>query len=417
MNLNAPTVHGMFSFSPMECKSKKFSLDSKCKKVQDFKAYYQKVEVFIIDEYNALSADMTGLIDELMTLAFNPDRKKSVDDVGRMVVPPFGGKRVVFVGDPAQLPPVAGDIIYLGPSAAVLAKGGKFKDRRVLHSQRGLAIYKDHLRRHCIIFERTQRNQGCLGEIADALRKGEQTQHHYEMLTYRRRLFPHVVCDKGIHYENESTSASNIADLWKCCKDDGRRLFFIRASYNENFEDPLIIDGLSAMPAKAYGYAPHVLFLAVGCEVRLVTNIDVAAGLVNGVNGHVVRVVFDEADKFELLQGNNPPPYALIVEVPEYRGKVNPVDISAPRVFPFPDHPTWVVVYREKFQLDDWNSVPRHLVKKIEVKMSRAFISFNLTNNCVYIIKKRSLGLLPNFILVLHFRKKTKPGAFSSLLT
>lgn len=140
------------------------------------------------------------------------------------------------------------------------------------------------------MFERTQRNQGCLGEIADALSKGEQTQHHLEMLMYRRRMFPQVVCDKGIHYENELTSALNVADLWKCCK-EGRRLFLIRASYNENFEDPLIVDGFSAMPAKAYGYTPHALFLAVGCEVRLVTNVDVATGLVNGVNGHVVRLV------------------------------------------------------------------------------------------------------------------------------
>lgn len=360
----------MFSFSPMECKSKQFSLDSKCRKVQDFRICYQNIKLFVIDEYNALSADMTGLIDELMTLAFNPDKRKSADDLGKMVVPPFGGRRFVFVGDPAQLPPVAGDVIYLGPSTAVLTKGGKFRDHRVLRSQRGLAIYNDHLRRHCIMFERTQRNQGCLGEIADALRKGEQTPHHLEMLTYRRRQFPQVVCDKGIHYENESTSASNVADLWKCCKEEGRRLFLIRASYDENFEDPLIVDGLSALPAKAYGYAPHVLFVAVGCEVRLVTNVDVATGLVNGVNGRVVRVVFDEADKFEILRGNHPPPYALVLDIAEYRGKADFVDKFAPRVFPFPNHPSWVVVYREKFHLDNWNNVPRHLVKKIEVSMS-----------------------------------------------
>lgn len=113
--------------------------------VQDFKICYQTIQLFFIDEYNALSADVTRIIDELMTLAFNPDRRKSADDLGKMVVPPFGGRRIVFVGDPAQLPPVAGDVIYLGSSTAVLTKGGKFRSHRMLRVQRRLAIYKDHL--------------------------------------------------------------------------------------------------------------------------------------------------------------------------------------------------------------------------------------------------------------------------------
>ena len=47
---------------------------------------------------------------------------------------------------------------------------------------------------------------------------------------------------------------------------------------------------------KNTNYAPHVLFVAEGCEVKLVPNINVAAGLVNSITGKVIKIVYNNAD-------------------------------------------------------------------------------------------------------------------------
>jgi hypothetical protein len=87
------------------------------------------------------------------------------------------------------------------------------------------------------------------------------------------------------------------------------------------------------------------------CEVRLVQNINVSSGLVNSSTGYVVKVIYDNADAKLLQEGRNPPPYCIIVDFTEFHGFIDIKDTSKPRNFPFPLHPTWVPIYRKKFQL------------------------------------------------------------------
>jgi hypothetical protein len=295
------------------------------------------VELFIIDEAGMLPAHLLGYLDEVMCKSFNPANKKKAGSL-----PPFGGKRIIFVGDMAQLPPVEGDPFY-----RVNRKGASATIHNALRAgraARGHAIYLKHLRENVTVFRYSHRTQGVLDEIADALRNGTQTEDHQNKLEAQLRRFPQTECDKGIHFCNEAAMTSNWRTLWKKCKQNKRRLHVCKASYFENGDNTLAVDILSSLSSKAYNYAPNLLCVAAGCEVRLVKNLDVAAGLVNAAVGKVVDVVYDAADAKHLVEGKYPPPYAIIVDFSDFTGFKNETDPH-----PFPNHPTWVPITRQKF--------------------------------------------------------------------
>lgn len=77
-------------------------------------------------------------------------------------------------------------------------------------------------------------------------------------------------------------SIHNWRQLWNECKlsDPPRRMFVCKATYNETLDNTLIVDALSALPPQAYDYAPDILCVSEGCEVRLLYNVNIAAGLV-----------------------------------------------------------------------------------------------------------------------------------------
>jgi hypothetical protein len=88
--------------------------------------------------------------------------------------------------------------------------------------------------------------------------------------------------------------------------------------------------------------------------VRLVKNINISAGLVNGASGTVVKVIFNNADiwtadKQGVLDGKTPPPYCIIVDFAGFRGFISDKSKPDERIFPFPEHKQWVPIYREKF--------------------------------------------------------------------
>jgi len=118
--LGAPTVHGMFSWGTYERSQGGDVPTVSSRKLSGLRCFYENVDVFVIDEVNAMSASMLAQMHETMTQVFNPKLKK----IGRNVLP-FGRKKIVFLGDPVQLKPVMGEPIYGG------GKGGYVKATRV----------------------------------------------------------------------------------------------------------------------------------------------------------------------------------------------------------------------------------------------------------------------------------------------
>ena len=207
-----------------------------------------------------------------------------------------------------------------------------------------------------------------MGEISDNLRNGTQTECYLNKLCYMKRRFPDIVTDRGIHYSNEACSMYNSLELWELCKrnclEDGtpQRLFVYKLSYNETSENQLVLNGLSSLPAKDYNYAPHVLFVAIGCEVRLIQNVKVSTGLVNSAVGKVVKVRHDNSDVKYLLQGKHPSPYCIVVDFAEFQGFTNEKLPCNQRIYPFPHKLTWVPIYRHKFNIVA-NSIPAWIRK------------------------------------------------------
>ena len=333
---NGPTVHGMFGLSQNDFSEASAHLDPYDKKCQDNRVAYQDVELFIVDEVGMLPAHLLGYLEEVMCKTFNPKNNKINGKI-----PPFGGKRVIFVGDMAQLPPVEGDPLYHAKRQPVATRHAGLKAGR---SAQGHKLYLNLLRRNVTIFSASHRNVGLLDEIADAIRNGQQTADHQNMLEAQYRRFPQAEMDRGIHYSNEMAMTNNWRTLWKRCKQTDRRLYVAKASYHETESNQLAVDILSSLSSKTYGYAPHLLCLSIGCEVRLVKNLDVAAGLVNSAVGNVVEVLYDAADAKHVVEGKHPPPYAVVVDFQDFTGFKN---VSDPH--PFPNHPTWVPILREKF--------------------------------------------------------------------
>ena len=83
--------------------------------------------------------------------------------------------------------------------------------------------------------------------------------------------------------------------------------------YHTTNDNQPVVGGLPALPAKMFNFVADVLCIAVGCDVRLIKNMDVATGHVNSATGTVINVIYDNADIGALLAGKNLPPYCSVV--------------------------------------------------------------------------------------------------------
>ena len=214
------------------------------------------------------------------------------------------------------------------------------------------------------MLNRGQWNAGLLQQICDRIRSGKQTADDLCKLMCRRRQFPDFVTDLTLHYDNESCSMSNVKQLWAQCRAEDQRLCLCEASYHTTHSNHSVVDGLAALPPQKYNFASHLLCVSVGCQVRLIKNLNVSAGLVNSAVGKVVRVLYNNADCGDLLAGRHPPPYCIVVEFLGFSGFV---DKKGERAHPFCSQPKWVPVYREKF-VAARSELPSWIVKKQEVK-------------------------------------------------
>lgn len=106
-----------------------------------------------------MPAHVLGFVDELMTKCFNKELKKT-----KKRLLSFGGKHMVLVGDPAQLPPIEGKSFNL-PSKFTSNKLRQ-SDLKLEREQRGFQIHRVHApKRHPL--ECSYRNVGLLAEISE----------------------------------------------------------------------------------------------------------------------------------------------------------------------------------------------------------------------------------------------------------
>ena len=197
------------------------------------------------------------------------------------------------------------------------------------------------------------------------MRQGILTEDDCIKLTCQRSRFPETVTDYGIHYRNEMCSMYNWRQLWNECQSLTLpcRMYLCKATYHVTANNEHNVEVLSALPPQAYEYAPDILAVAEGCEVRLIHNINTSAGLVTSASGTVVRVIYNNADVSLLLSGEHPVPYCIIVSFEGFQGFIVKCNNSMRRIFPFPNQRTWAPIFRRKFNVST-NYLPRWLAKK-----------------------------------------------------
>ena len=130
-----------------------------------------------------------------------------------------------------------------------------------------------------------------------------------------------------------------------------RRLMVCKASYHVTSDNDQIVEVLSTLPPQAYDYAPDILCVAEGCEVRLLQNVNTSAGLVTSQSGTVIKVIFNNADTKLLLAGEHVVPYCIVVSFAGFHGFIDKKNGTDARIFPFRNQPTWVPIYRKRFNV------------------------------------------------------------------
>jgi hypothetical protein len=164
-----------------------------------------------------------------MTKIYNEHLKKTSSGD----VLPFGGKKMVFLGDPAPLRPVSSAAIYdQKNTSASSVESQKIRSCKVTgqylqRTMRGQELYQKYLEPNSVCLCKGMRNSGLLQEICDHLRNGTQTEDHLQKLIYQRQQFPDLSTDYGVHYDNESCSSFNWRQLWHDCRAESpqRRLY------------------------------------------------------------------------------------------------------------------------------------------------------------------------------------------------
>jgi RecA/RadA recombinase len=346
---NGPNLHAMFGWAMNESSVNYSNSDSGRRKLKNLQDYYKKVEVFVIDEVGAISAS------ELATLSFSLKHIFENDK-------PFGGRKMIFLGDTGQLKPVRSSAIYENSvkdstvkkkikrkSAAQSSYQERQKEKSPAYrkrTQEGHDLYK-HLEDNCIHLLQGKRNSGLLQDIVDRLRNGEQTLDDLIKLRRQRMKFPDFNCDFGVNYENNACFINNLKGLWTAACEINARVHVCPANYHDNGNNSSVISYLRSLSASNYSYAVDVLCLAEGCEVRLIYNVDTAAGLVNGATGRVAKIIYANKDVDGLLDKQFPPPYCVLVEFESFRGFLDRGKDEY--YFPFPKNKKLVPLFQKQF--------------------------------------------------------------------
>ena len=255
------------------------------------------ISYILIDEYSMLGQTLFGWIDRRCRQATGKN-----DEV-------FGGKSMILVGDPAQLPPVADKPLYHSrPSSST--------------GEQGYLAY--HMFGNVVKLSVNQRVQGLNQQQAQfrdlliRLRTGDSNEQDWKLLLARQ---PSIALNVNefqdatrLYFSNEEVANYNFEQLSKL----HQPIACITARHSSDIAKKASSDDMS-------GLQPTI-FLAKGAHVMLTMNLWIDVGLCNGATGTV--------EDFIYANNQQPPdlPVAVIVKFNEYRGPS--ISDSIPRCVP-----------------------------------------------------------------------------------
>ena len=280
-NIHGCTIHSLLKL-PIGTKGNKDLTGESLVRLQNA---LQHTNYVIVDEYSMLGQKMFGWVDKRCRQATGLN-----DEL-------FGGKSIILVGDPGQLPPVADKSLYHSkPSDCVQEQGH-------------LAYFMFNT---VVKLSVNQRVQGSTPQqtrfryLLTRLRTGDCNQDDWKLLLTRQ---PSTVQEKSLFqdavrlfYANDQVADYNSEKLSKLHQPIAR----INARHSSEASKKTSPDEMS-------GLEP-VIFLAKGALVMLTMNLWTDVGLCNGATGTVLDLIY--------APNQQPPdlPIAVIIKFDQYTG-------------------------------------------------------------------------------------------------
>jgi len=221
---------------------------------------WKQTSVLFIDEISMMSPD---LFDKLETIA------RIIRHCGR----PFGGMQVIISGDWCQLPAVDTDVMC-------------FKARSWNTVINDVVYLRENMRQNDPVFQQILAEIR-MGVVTDTARKVLQSRLHADVgtedikptkLYSHRKVVDHINREKMSELILNDEKEENIIQRFTA-RDYITSEKQIPTKFHKNW-----IANLNKSCS-----AQKVLDLCIGCQVMLIYNLDVEAGLVNGSRGAVVR--------------------------------------------------------------------------------------------------------------------------------
>ena len=293
-NINGITIHSFLKLPVGKMSQKDLSGQS----LDNLQKNLLSVDYIVIDEYSMLGQTTMGWIDKRCRQATGLKDKL------------FGGKSIILIGDPAQLPPVADKPLYHSKPSNPIAEQGSL-------------AYK--MFNNVVILDVNQRIRGSQHDqtlfkgILSRLRIGELSCNDWKLLLARQ---PTVLSNLNdfidatrLYYSNDEVAKFNYDHLMQletpiaeiCARHSGSNAKSVSAQ-------------------EMFGLQPTIL-ICKGAKVMLTMNLWASVGLCNGASGTIVDIIY--------AKDHHPPdlPIAVLVKFDEYRG---PNFCSIPFCVPIP---------------------------------------------------------------------------------
>jgi hypothetical protein len=96
----------------------------------------------------------------------------------------------------------------------------------------GQTLFKEHLEKNVIIFDKCHRSTGLLPRIMDEVRNGKTTVESHKMIMHLATKFPNAPYDKGVYNDNHSRELMNMVQTVQDAERTKQPLFVSFATYD-----------------------------------------------------------------------------------------------------------------------------------------------------------------------------------------
>ena len=275
------TIHSLLKL-PVTPNSQK---DLSGKSLVDLQTKLSNVDYILIDEYSMLGQKSFGWIDRRCRQSSGAKEQL------------FGGKSIILIGDPAQLPPVCDQPLYHAKPTSAIGEQGHYAYMMF----NNVVTLTDNQR-----IKGSDKQQIFFRQLLSRLRNGDSTEEDWKLLLTRQPLqasnLDQFRTATHLFYSNEEVATFNYDSLLQL----KQPIANIDAKHSS-------LESAKINPQDMNGLEPKLL-LSKGAYVMLTMNLWPGVGLCNGSTGRIVDIIYQSPYQ--------PPdlPIAVIVQFDDYIG-------------------------------------------------------------------------------------------------